>query len=116
MLGLRSLTKAKAYSFEQLVKTPVVYDRFEGKPVVLVYDKDATGGRAFDRVLGKQTLVFKLNDDGQLVDLKTGSEWDSLGRCVTGSLKGLKLREMPAIVSFRAAWYAFYPESATYQP
>ena len=117
VLGLRSSeNEAKAYSFKELKATPVVHDTFAGDPVLLVYDHNATGGRAFIRRVGKDTLTFKRSAKGVLIDAKTNSEWDTLGRCVQGKLQGRQLTEIPAIVSFRTAWYAFYPKSLTYKP
>jgi hypothetical protein len=112
VLGLRTLTEARAYSFDILRRRPVVNDKFDGEPVVLVYRPESAGGRAFVREVNGETLEFALSGTGALEDQKTGSRWNpETGTCEEGKWKGQQLREIPAIVSFEKAWKVFYPES-----
>ena len=116
VLGLRTLTEAKSYSFSVLQKQPVVNDEFDGEPVVIVFRPERAGGRAFVRKAGEQTLRFEAADDGTAIkDVETGSIWNpETGACESGRLKGKQLEEIPAVVSFRKAWNVFYPESETF--
>lgn len=110
VLGLRSLGQAKAYPFETLMKTPVINDTFQGEPIVVLYDPEGTGGRAFSRKLGDRTLTFEKSGD-HFTDQQSKSMWNRRGRCVEGDLKGEQLEEIPAIPSFAKAWKQFYPKT-----
>ena len=114
VLGLRSIKSAKAYPFEALEKERVVNDTFEEAPMVVLYDRESTGGRAFSRQLEERTLTFVWKE-GAIVDEETGSTWTMSGECEEGSLKGKRLKEIPAIPSFAKAWSQFYPKSTVYQ-
>ncbi len=118
VLGLRLLHRAKAYPFEALIAQPVINDTFGEDAVLLVYDPDGTGGRAFDRRVKvkneDRTLQFE-RGKGKLTDRETRSVWSEEGRCVEGVLKGIELRELPAIPSFAKAWKQFYPETEIYK-
>ncbi len=114
VLGLRTLTEARSYSFDILRQKPVVNDVFAEKPVVVVFRPDSAGGRAFDRRVEGKTLTFQAAGD-EMRDAETGSTWDlESGACTAGALQGKRLSEIPAIVSFRRAWEVFYPESESY--
>ncbi len=113
VLGLRSIKSAKAYPFETLQEERVVNDMFEDAPIVILFDSESTGGRAFSRQLGEKTLKFVWKD-GTVMDGKTGSAWNFQGACEKGALKGERLKEIPAIPSFGKAWSQFYPKSKVY--
>ena len=118
VLGLRTPTAAKAYPFERLSERQVVNDRFDGRPVVLFYRPESTGGRAYLRQLGERKLTFEVGTKrGTFVDRETGSTWNpETGACEKGPLEGKRLEEIPAIVSFGKAWKAFYPETELFRP
>jgi hypothetical protein len=65
--------------------------------------------------VGGQPLTFEFAD-GVFRDKETGSEWDILGRAVSGTLQGAQLTELPAINHFWFSWAAFRPETRVYQP
>lgn len=117
VLGLRTLEEAKSYGFDALQREAVINDDFAGDPVLLVFRPAAAGGRAFIRKANDRTLQFSTDDNGQtLTDAETGSTWNpETGVCISGAMKDAKLEEIPAIVSFRRAWDAFYPDSAAYR-
>ena len=114
VLGLRSIKLAKAYPFETLQAERVVNDVFEEAPIVVLFDRESTGGRAFSRRLEERTLRFVWKK-GAVVDEETGSVWTMEGTCEIGPLKGKRLKEIPAIPSFAKAWSQFYPKSMVYQ-
>lgn len=117
VLGLRTLKKSKSYSFSVLQQLPVVNDEFGENPVVIVFRPESAGGRAFIRKVDEQVLNFESIDGGKSIrDAETGSIWNpETGVCESGDLEGKKLEEIPAVVSFRRAWNAFYPESETFR-
>lgn len=65
---------------------------------------------AFSRVVKSQSLDFEFRD-GSVFDKQTGSQWNSLGRAVAGSLSGEKLEQVDRGVHFAFAWLAFDPEA-----
>lgn len=113
VLGLRTLKESRAYPFTELQNQPVITDVFAGEKVVVFYDAEGTGGRAFKVRVGERSLHFDLKD-GKRVDRETGSIWRLDGRCESGELEGQQLEEIPAIPSFARAWAAFYPETSTF--
>lgn len=118
ILGLRTLSAAKAYPFERLSEVQVVNDSFETRSVVLFYRPESAGGRAFLRRVGERELNFEIGEEeGSFVDRETGSTWNpETGVCLGGPLEGTRLEEIPAIVSFGKAWKTFYPDSEVYRP
>ena len=113
VLGLRSIKSATAYPFEVLQEERVVNDAFEDEPVVVLFDRESTGGRAFSRRLEGKTLTFVWTK-GAVVDEETGSVWTLHGSCEKGVYNGKRLTEIPAIPSFTKAWSQFYPKSTVY--
>jgi hypothetical protein len=53
-------------------------------------------------------------DGGRILDEETGSQWNPLGRAVSGSLKGSQLRPVVGINHFWFSWAAFRPETRIY--
>jgi hypothetical protein len=70
---------------------------------------------AFGRLLAGQTLAFVF-DGSKIVDDETGSEWDVLGRALSGPLAGQQLTPVVAVNHFWFSWAAFKPETRVYQP
>ena len=117
VLGLRSPGAAKAYPFPALERNRVLNDTFDGSPVVLFFRPDAAGGRAFVRRAGNRELFFQVDGEPlRFTDRETGSTWNpETGACEEGPLKGVRLEEIPAIVSFGKAWRGFYPDTEIYR-
>lgn len=128
VLGLRSLSKSKSYGLDTLKKTPVINDEFNGDPVVVVFRAESAGGRAFLRTLDEagekdepvaldfESKLAKQGEAERMKDRGTGSLWNpETGVCEQGSLKGKQLKEIPAIISFRKAWEAFYPDDERFR-
>ena len=70
---------------------------------------------AYVRKVLDDELHFTLKD-GNLVDDRTGSIWDSAtGIGLEGPLKEQTLRQVPYMTSFDWAWRDFYPHSQFYQ-
>jgi len=67
----------------------------------------------YSRQVSGRTLSFGLQE-GKIVDVETGSEWDPTGRSTGGRFKGLQLMSINAYDVMWFAWYAFYPETEVY--
>jgi len=66
---------------------------------------------AFKARIDDEKVTLSLNEDGQLVDEETGSEWSPLGRAVSGSRQGMQLTQVDRGVHFAFAWLAFDPDA-----
>lgn len=120
--------EAVAYPYEVLQKVHVVNDAVGGTPVVVFWvpgtasaldagtlaaGRDVGTAVAFSRELEGQTLTFRF-DGGRITDEQTGSEWDVLGRGVSGELAGRELTPVVTINHFWFSWAAFKPETRVY--
>jgi hypothetical protein len=65
--------------------------------------------------LGERKLTFR-SEAGRIYDQETGSEWDVLGRAVSGPLAGQELQPAPAINHFWFSWAAFKPDTRIWSP
>ena len=115
----------RVYPFSALEGTPVINDTVGGEPVVVlsrqgtlsVLDQSEikasrriASANAFSRRLDGKILAFETRD-GRVVDRATGSQWDLLGRAVSGPLEGARLTPAVGGVHFALAWLAFNPDT-----
>ena len=122
--------EAVAYPYETLSSLGAVNDTVGGQRVVVFWVKgtasaldsvqipegrDVGAAIAYSAEVDGQTLTFEFAD-GFFRDKETGSEWDILGRAVSGTLQGVQLTELPAINHFWFSWAAFRPETRVYTP
>jgi hypothetical protein len=83
----------------------------EGAPVVILWDEAGQSAAAFHRRLDGQTLDLMVQE-GQFVDLQTGSVWTMDGLAIDGPLLGSQLRAVDhAFVAFWFAWAGFQPNT-----
>lgn len=122
--------EAAAYPYDILKDVLVVNDTVGGAAIVVLWaagtasaldagsvsgGRDVGAANAFARDLEGQTLTFAF-DGSKIVDTETGSEWDVLGRALSGPLAGKQLTPIVAINHFWFSWVAFRPETRIYQP
>ncbi len=115
-----------AYPFDILRERPALNDRIGDVPVAVFWqpgtasaldDRRISEGRdvgstgVFDRRHGGQVLSFDPVGKGRFRDRDTGSEFDILGRAVTGPLRGTRLRPIPHGNHFWFAWAVFKPST-----
>ena len=114
-LGVTLGEHAKAYPFELASKEQVINDWMGPFPLVVLVDTKTKAPHIYLRVAGPRDLEFKI-EDGVLVDLQTGSTWDSSkGIALSGPLQGTLLQQVPYVSSFEWAWEDFYPHSEFYE-
>ncbi len=116
------------YPFSVLQSQPLINDTVEGIPMVvlsregtysaldgssIVGSRTIPSATAFRRTLDGQVLDFELRA-GTIVDGQTGSQWDILGRALSGPLQGKQLEPASSGVHFAFAWLAFKPDSSIY--
>ena len=65
---------------------------------------------AFSPIVDDERLAFE-GRDGEIVDTKTGSVWNVLGRAVSGPMQGTELEPVLHANHFWFAWSVFRPET-----
>lgn len=111
VVGIARGGQATAWSFQQLMKTPVINDQFASQLLVVVFDSESKTALTFSRQLGERVLHFAENDQG-MVDRETGSIWNRLtGKAIDGPLEGKYLRPVASIVGYTKAWVTFHPKT-----
>jgi hypothetical protein len=111
VLGVSEGNFAKAWGFGELAKNGAIQDEWLGAPVLVVFDKGSWTARLYERPRTADPLTFHIVE-GRLVDEQTGSMWQPLtGRAEAGPLAGQRLKPLPAVTSYRSAWYELHPDS-----
>ncbi|MAS35521.1 MAG: hypothetical protein CL610_16030 [Anaerolineaceae bacterium] len=121
--------EAIAYPFPVLADSIVINDTVGGEDVVAIWQPGATSaldqssiddsrdvGMAalFGRELDGQTLTFRVNESGAILDDQTDSTWNIFGTATAGELTGSQLQQQFAYPHFWFAWAAFQPDTAIY--
>jgi thiol-disulfide isomerase/thioredoxin len=119
---------AVAYPYDVLREVRVVEDVVGDMPIVVFWQPgtasaldtaDISSGEdvgsiaPFSRALNGQVLSFKFTDDG-IVDTQTGSNWDVLGRAISGPMQGQQLDTVVGVNHFWFSWAAFKPKTRVY--
>ncbi len=109
VIGVKLGEESKAWSFDRLRRTPVLNETVADTPILIVFNPETGNAVAWKRATKTGVLTFARLESGQLRDRETGSSWDGMrGICVAGALKGTTLEHIPALISYRRAWQAFY--------
>jgi hypothetical protein len=113
-----------AYAFSGLRRRHAINDRLGDFPIAVFWaagtasavdNREVSRGRdvgatgVFDRRVEGRTLEFEGGSGGVFRDRQTGSEWNLLGQCVRGALKGRRLMPVPHGNHFWFAWAVFKP-------
>lgn len=114
--GLMLGGEAKAYRAQDMARQLIVQDTVGGAPVLLMYDRELSAARAFDRRLGEEAISFLLDDDRGVLDEQGRSEWDATGLARRGPLKGTRLREIPLEGAYWSYWAATNPGTGLWTP
>jgi hypothetical protein len=116
VLGIADDDRAKAWNYLSFRDNPLFEDEWNGQPVVAVFDRSSMTARLFQRQLGEKILSFEFAD-GDLRDKESGSTWEpTSGIASAGPFAGRHLHPLPAIVSYRNAWFQFHPKSEEIPP
>ncbi len=108
--GFDDGTRQKAYFEDAVVDRGVINDRLGDLDVVVVYDKQLSTIKGFQRNVNDKALTFEL--DGQvLVDKQTQTRWNLDGRAFAGALRGEQLLRIPLEMRYWFSWFATYPNS-----
>lgn len=120
--------KYKIYPLSLMSQEILINDSFEGEALVIFYtsktvsvldeasieeSREIGSVTVFRPVVHGEFLSFKMGSDG-FEDEQTGSLWSITGKCISGKLKGEKLRPVVHGNHFAFAWFEFHPESEIY--
>jgi len=120
--------EAAGYPYDVLQEVHVANDTVGGTPIVVLWvpgtasaldalsvagGDDVGAATTFSRQLDEQTLTFVLDGD-RIVDEQTGSEWDVLGKAMSGPKAGSQLEPVVSVNHFWFSWIAFRPETRIY--
>ncbi|GAB4480975.1 MAG: DUF3179 domain-containing protein [Anaerolineales bacterium] len=122
--------EAVAYPYDILSSVKTINDTVGGQRVVVFWTqgtasaldasqisagRDVGAAVAYSANVDGQTLTFQFAD-GVFRDKETQSEWNILGRAISGKLRGTQLTGLSAINHFWFSWAAFRPETRIYRP
>jgi hypothetical protein len=112
VFGVADAGHARDWNLDDLTRSPVVNDEWQGTPVLVVLDRDSVTVRLFSRKLAGRTLIFR-EAKGELLDEETASAWEpTSGKSLRGALAGQSLEAIPGgMLSKRDAWRLHHPES-----
>ena len=119
---------AVAFPYSRLAQERVVHHEAGGEEIVVFFEfgtTSALGERSiadaadvgatgvFRPILDGEPLAFIFDGDG-ITDTDTGSNWNLLGRAVSGPLAGRQLERVDAQDHLWFAWAAFKPHTTVY--
>ncbi len=96
VVGVLVNGKAKAFDWNDLLRHRVINDTVGSIPVLLAVEKDNVSFHAWNREVNRQSLQFSFSDSTQLLRDNAGSDWNLNGECIEGSMKGVRLTNIPA--------------------
>lgn len=102
------------FPFAELERSPLAHVTVAGRPLLIVYVKQAATAIAFRRQAGGRVLTFQgLTPEGggwRMEDRETGTRWNAVtGEAMSGPLSGDELRPVPATQAYLSSWKTLYP-------
>lgn len=119
-----------AYPYDVLEKLGLVQDTLGGVDIVVFWTsgtasaldassvasgRDVGAAAAFLSTLGEQPLEF-VWEEPRILDQDTRSEWDILGKAISGDLAGKQLTPIVSVNHFWFSWAVFKPDTRVFQP
>jgi hypothetical protein len=114
VVGILHNNAAKAYDWNELVKTKVINDSVEGMPVLLALENDEASFHVYDRFVNGAALYFQKGGNDMFTDETTHSTWNMDGVCIDGTMKGEKLNPVQSYQEFWHSWSTFHPNTIKY--
>ena len=120
VLGVEHEGVSRAYPYRRLGERAVINDDVGGRPVLVVYDREAQMAVAFDRRVGERHLSFEATNTRGFPflfrDRETGSAWDLTGLAVRGVLAGTRIEPVATYSAMWFAWAVFHQGTEIYWP
>jgi len=112
VVGVVHNNKSMAFDYQELSESRVMHDSVGSVPIVVALEADTLSIHAWDTRMDTFNLFFELDaQEGWLKDVQTSSVWDMTGRCVSGELKGKKLKPVQSYVEYWHSWKEFQPKT-----
>jgi hypothetical protein len=116
VIGVRMGNTTKAYDWNDLVSHLLIEDTIAAVPIAIALDTNNTSFRAWNRIVGGQTLQLeRIPDQPLLKDSNTGSLWNLNGLCISGTLKDQRLQPVQSYQEFWHSWSHFHPLTTQYK-
>ena len=116
VVGIAYNKTAKAYDWNELVKSTLIQDSLPGLPILIVLEKDTASFHVWNRQVNGSYLSFvKQRETGEMKDINTQSTWNMNGLCVEGPLQGQQLQPVQAYQEFWHSWHTFHPNTLQYK-
>ena len=130
ILALEINDEVVAYDYELLKQLHAVNDTVGGQQIAVLWEegtssaldsgsialgRDIGTANAYSNELDGRSLTFVF-ENGRILDTETGSEWNSLGKAISGELAGSQLEELLSFNHFWFSWAVFMPETRIYRP
>ncbi|WP_153800152.1 DUF3179 domain-containing (seleno)protein [Foetidibacter luteolus] len=109
VVGVVHNNTAKAYDWNELVKTELIQDTLPGLPLVIALEKDTASFHVFSRIVDGQSLRFSKQAGVDSLTDNTASTWSLQGTCTSGPLQGKQLQPIQAYQEFWHSWQQFHP-------
>jgi hypothetical protein len=116
ILGLDVHEDSKAFPLLVLRQLRVINDRLGDQSILIVHQPESDTTTAFlARVTGRTLTFTAANLEAtELIDRETHSRWDAYGRCISGQLRGSRLRSLILEPEYWFAWSEFHPGTKIY--
>ena len=115
VIGIRHGNYSSAYDWNQLVSEKIIQDSLPGLPIIIALSKDSMNFNVWNRIVNGTVLQFEQHQfQDMLIDMNTGSKWNSVGVCVDGPLKGRSLQPVQAYQEFWHSWKNFHPNTKAF--
>jgi len=121
VIGVATISEAKAYPVEIIGYHHQVQDSIQKEPIMVTYCTVCRTGRVFRPFVGPLHEQFRLvgmdHFNAMFEDATTGSWWQqATGIAIAGKLKGNQLTEVPSAQMRLGDWLVLYPDSKILQP
>ena len=113
IIGVEVGGDARAYDWDEMKKRRMVMDDLASTPLLVLSSKDESYAFVYDRCVEGEVLGFEFNDE-VLTDIKTGSEWNQFGQCISGDMSGSSLATIQSYQQYVRAWVSFHSNTSFY--
>jgi len=116
IVGLAVGGSDEAFPLSALRQERVINHELGGQPVVIVHQPSSDTTTVFlASAKGTRLKFTAANADAtELIDEQTKSHWSPYGECISGALKGSKLKPLILEPEYWFAWSEFHPDTKIY--
>jgi hypothetical protein len=116
VIGVANGLSAKAYDWNDLLKSRVINDAIGNVPLAIVLEEDSVSFHAWRRVIGNDTLQFRYDAKSKNLVDQNNHLWNWSGENTDGPYKNARLRLVQAYQEYWHSWRTFHPQTKKYLP